>query len=91
MKFTIFRRLILGYFAIFLITGAVNVYAVLKLHQLSKETSVLFNIDERLLDVRKKLADSMLSQLAYQKKYIIAMDPIFHDQFNFAKNDLTGI
>jgi two-component system sensor histidine kinase GlrK len=89
MKFTIFSRLILGYFAIFLITGAVNIYAVLKLHQLSKETSVLFNIDERLLDVRKKVADSLLSQLAYQKKYIIAMDPIFHDQFVFAKNDFN--
>jgi two-component system, NtrC family, sensor histidine kinase GlrK len=89
MKFTIFSRLILGYFAIFLITGAVNIYAVLKLHQLSKETSVLFNIDERLLDIRKKVADSVLSQLAYQKKYIIAMDPIFHDQFVFAKNDFN--
>jgi len=89
MKFTIFSRLILGYFAIFLITGAVNVYAMLKLHQLSQETSVLFNIDERLLDVKKKLADSILSQLAYQKKYIIALDPIFHDQFVFAKNDFT--
>ena len=89
MKFTIFSRLILGYFAIFLITGAVNVYAVLKLHQLSQETSVLFNIDERLLDFKKKLADSILSQLAYQKKYIIALDPIFHDQFVFAKNDFN--
>ena len=89
MKFTIFSRLILGYFAIFLITGAVNIYAVLKLHQLSKETSVLFNIDERILDIRKKLADSVLSQLAYQKKYIIVMDPIFHDQFVFAKNDFS--
>jgi len=89
MKFTIFSRLILGYFAIFLITGAVNVYAMLKLHQMSQETSVLFNIDERLLDVKKKLADSILSQLAYQKKYIIALDPIFHDQFVFAKNDFN--
>ena len=32
---------------------------------------------------------TVLSQLAYQKKYIIAMDPIFHDQFIFAKNDFN--
>ncbi|MDR2017843.1 MAG: MCP four helix bundle domain-containing protein [Syntrophobacterales bacterium] len=89
MKFTISNRLILSYLVIFFINGAVSVYAVLKLSQVSKETSTLFNIDERLLDIRKKLADSFLSQLTYQKKYIIAMDPIFHDEFIFAGNDFN--
>ena len=88
-RLTIFSRLILGCLAIFLIMGSVTFYAVAKLHQMNRETSTLFTTDEQLMDIKKRLTDSMLSQLEYEKKYSIAKDPVFRDQFLVAGNEFV--
>jgi len=90
MRLTIFARLIIGFFAILLIMGAVNVYTALRLHRLSKETTRILDVDERILDLRKRLADSMLSQLGYEKKFIVTRDAAFHEQFLSATDDFQG-
>lgn len=74
---------------IFLIMGAVNMYSVVRLHHLNREVSLVINIDERLLDSRKKLADAVLSQVGFEKKYIITRDRLFLDQFRSAENDFN--
>ena len=81
MRLTIFSRLAVGYLAILLIMGAVNGYTVLNLYRLNDETSSIFNTDGRLLDIKKNLSDSFLSQLEYEKKYIITKDIVFYNQF----------
>jgi two-component system, NtrC family, sensor histidine kinase GlrK len=81
MRLNIFSRLALGYLSILLIMGAVNAYTVSKLYRLNNETSLIFNTDGRLLDIKKGLTDSILSQLEYEKKYIITKDPVFYNQF----------
>ncbi|OPY74746.1 MAG: Alginate biosynthesis sensor protein KinB [Syntrophorhabdus sp. PtaU1.Bin050] len=87
MRLTIFTRLTIGFFAIFLIMGTVNAYTVWKLHQVNKETAQIISIDQRILDLKNKLADSILSELAYDKKYIITKDPVFFDQLISAENE----
>jgi two-component system, NtrC family, sensor histidine kinase GlrK len=80
----------MGFFAILLIMGAVNVYTALKLHRLSRETAKIVDVDARILDLRKKLADSILSQLGYEKKFIITRDKMFREQFLSSRSDFDG-
>ncbi|HVN95567.1 MAG TPA: ATP-binding protein [Syntrophorhabdaceae bacterium] len=86
-RFTIFSRLILSYFIIILVMGGVNAYTVVKLHQLNDEAIKIFNVDERMIDLKQKLADSILTQLGYEKKYAITKDPVFQSQFKSAEKD----
>lgn len=90
MRFSIFSRLILSYFLIILIMGAVDAYTVLKLHQLNNEATRIFNVDERIVDLKQKLADSILTQLGYEKKFGITRDPTFRDQFISAEKDFNA-
>jgi two-component system sensor histidine kinase GlrK len=73
----------------FLAIGAVNAYALYKLHQLSTGTAQLVNVDERLVDLKTTLADSIISQMGHEKKYIITKDPNFREQFLSAKDDFN--
>ncbi len=81
MKLSIFSRLTLGYFIIFVIMGIVNSYTLWQLHQINRGTRQIINIDERILELKKKLVDNILSQMAYEKKFVITKDSIFHEQF----------
>ena len=87
MRLTIFSRLTIGFFAIFLIMGFVNAYTVWKLREVNKETAQIIKIDQRMLDLKKKLADSILSQLGHNKKYLITKDSVFYDQLLAAEKD----
>jgi two-component system sensor histidine kinase GlrK len=79
----------IGYFAIFLLVILVSVYAILRLHQLNTGTRHILNIDNRILDYQEKLADSILSQLRYEKKYALTKDILLYEQFLSAKGDYT--
>jgi len=85
MRLTIFTRLTLGFLFILIIMGAVTAYTVLKLYQLNSETSSIFNTDGRLLEIKKDLTDSIISQLSHEKKYAITKDSVFYDQFVTAR------
>ena len=89
MRLTIFSRLMIGYFAIFSLAILVSAYAILRLHQLNSGTRHILNIDNRILEHQEKLADSILSQLRYEKKYVLTKDTLLHDQFLSAKGDST--
>ena len=89
MKLTIFSRLTIGYFSMFLIIGAVNAYALFKLHELSIGTARIINVDERILDFKRKLTDSILSQMGYEKKYIITKDANFYGHFLSSRDDFN--
>ena len=89
MKLTIFPRLMIGYFAIFFLVILVSVYAILRLHQLNSGTRHILDVDNRILDYKEKLADSVLSQLRYEKKYVLTKDILLYEQFLSAEGDFT--
>jgi len=80
MRLNIFSRLVLGYVSIILIMGAINAYTVYTLHKLNAEVGVIFNINQRVVDLKQKLVDSLLSQVGSEKKFVITGDPIFLEQ-----------
>ncbi len=79
----------IGYFTILILVMIVSVYAIVKLYQLNAETSHILRIDNRILDYEEKMTDSILSQLRYEKKYIITKDTVLYDQFLSAEEDFN--
>ena len=78
---TIFKRLTLGYVLIFsLVTGMV-LYAVIQFQSLNHIAGELQKVDRRISDYGEKLTDVLLSEVRYEKKYIITRAPVHLDQF----------
>ena len=89
MRLTIFSRLMMGYLTIFILVMIVGIYAILKLHQLNAGTHHILTIDNRIIDYEEKLSDSILSQMRYERKYVITKDTVLYKQFLSAKEDFN--
>jgi two-component system sensor histidine kinase GlrK len=84
-----FPRLMMGFFTIFVLVTIVSVYSILKLHQLNVGTRHFIKIEYPILDYVEKLKDSTLSQLRYEKKYLLTKDILLFNQFLEAKKDFN--
>lgn len=80
-KFTVFKRLGLGYLVILLIVITLGVYSTLTLSQLNQITRSISFIDSETIRTASRLRDAILSQRGFDKKYIISEDKDFHRQF----------
>ncbi|UCH81751.1 MAG: HAMP domain-containing protein [Nitrospiraceae bacterium] len=87
MKITIFARLVIGFLAIFILAMAVSVYAIIQLRKLERDTQSIILIDGRLSEYEKKLGDLLLSQMRYEKKFIISPDDELYTQFLSAEKE----
>ena len=94
-KFTIFKRLGLGYLVILLVVIVLGVYSTLKLDQLSQITRSISSIDSETIRVANRLRDDVLSQRGFEKKYVVSEDIDFHRQFleteKYIEKDLEQI
>ena len=73
--------MVIGYLAIFVPVIAVNAYAISQLNLFNRLTGYILEIDNRMRDFEKKLTDSLLSQMRYERKYIITKDKELLNQF----------
>lgn len=87
MRLNIFSRLIIGYLAVFVPVIAVSVYSIFQLQQFSTITGSIIDTSNRTIEYEKKLADSLFSQVRYERKYILIKDDSLYDQFLLAKID----
>lgn len=87
MRLTIFSRLILGYLLIFILVLAISVYAILQLKQFETVTRSIQELDNQILESEKRLSDSLLSQMRYERKYVILKDRVLYDQYLLASDD----
>lgn len=88
-RLSIFHRLIIGYLAAFVPIIAVSIYSIFQLQQFTSITSSIINIDNRTIDYEKKLTDSLLSQIRYERKYILIKDDSLYDRFLLSKIDFA--
>ena len=72
MRLSLFSRLTIGYLAIFLIVALASASAVLQLRHFRELTESILNVDNRILDHEKMLADSLLAQLDSQQNVLTA-------------------
>lgn len=89
MRLTIFSRLVIGYFVIFILAMSVSVYAIAQLRQLEEVTHSILTIDNRLIDLEQKLTDILLSLMEYERKFIIIKDENLYDHFLLARGDFN--
>ncbi len=87
MKWTIFSRLVFGYLLIAFLVLAMSGYAVFELGQVERLTYSIMQTDNRIMDLEKKMTDSMLSQMRYEQKFVITKDRELYQQFLLARND----
>jgi two-component system sensor histidine kinase GlrK len=87
MKLTLFSRLVIGYLAVFVLLMAVSFYAIFQMRHLNEVTRSVLESDQRLGEIEKKLADSLLSQVRYEKKFIITKDKALYGQYALFKKD----
>ncbi len=90
MKITktgILPRWAVGYLAALLLLAVSNGYSVWKLHQLGTTTIPNLSTDIRIIDLQRRMVDSILSQLRYEQKYLLLRDPGLYSQFVEANDE----
>jgi two-component system sensor histidine kinase GlrK len=68
---------------------AVSISMLLELNRFNEITRSILNIDNQLLENEKKMSDALLSQILYEKKYLIIHDDALYDQFLLSKIEFT--
>src|SRR4029078_13451230 len=81
VRLSLFSRLTIGYLVIFLVVAMASASAVLELRYFRDLTDASLNIDKRMLDHEKMLADSVLAQSRAEQKFIITRDETWYQQF----------
>jgi two-component system sensor histidine kinase GlrK len=80
--------MVIGYLAIFIPVVGVSAYAIWQLALFHGATGDILQIDNRMRDLQQKLADSLLAQARYEKKYIFTKDKELHNQFLLAESEV---
>lgn len=81
MKFTIFKRLTFGYATFLLLVIFLGAYVTLKLNQLNGLTREIASVHAISLTLSEHLLDKLLSQVGFEKKYLISKDSDFFIKF----------
>jgi two-component system sensor histidine kinase GlrK len=87
MKLTIFSRLAIGYAAIFALIIVVSISVTVQFRKLENVTDSIININNRMSNHNKKLMDSLLLLVNYEKKFILLKDASIYEHFLKAKRD----
>jgi two-component system sensor histidine kinase GlrK len=87
MRLTLFSRVVIGYLTIFILVLGASVYAIDQLRRLNAITRSVLETDNRILDYEAKLADTLLEEIRYERKFLITHDDTLYDQFLLFKND----
>ncbi len=74
MLSTIFSRLITGYFFIFLLLVGAGIYSISRIQALNQTITSIVERDNRLIFLKQKLSESILSQTQTVSKYRIVKD-----------------
>jgi two-component system sensor histidine kinase GlrK len=80
--------MVIGYLAIFIPMVAVSAYAISQLTLFHRVTGQILEADHRMRDYEKKIDDSLLAQVRYERKYFITKDRELLNQFLIAESDL---
>jgi two-component system sensor histidine kinase GlrK len=79
--------MVIGYLAIFLLVVGMSAYAVVRIDQFNAVTQSVLMTDNRIIDDTMKLTDSILSQIRYERKFLITKDQGFYNQFSKFRSD----
>ncbi len=81
VRLSIFSRLVIGYLLLLVLVTGVSIYTVSQLSGVSHITHSIISVDNYLIDDQKKLGDILLSEMRYEKKFLIMKDPELYNGF----------
>jgi GGDEF domain-containing protein len=81
MKLTIYRKLLLSYLAMALLTVLAGVYAIYSFQRLNELAYQIINEDFVVVDLSKKLMDTLIARESTEKRYLILRDPSLEERF----------
>jgi diguanylate cyclase (GGDEF)-like protein len=81
MKLTIYRKLLMSYLAMALLTVLASAYAIYSLQQLNEHAFRIISEDVAVVDISKKLMDTLLAQQSAEKRYLILRDQTIEELF----------
>ncbi|MGE5840652.1 MAG: ATP-binding protein [Deltaproteobacteria bacterium] len=89
MKFTIFKRMAVGYALIMLMVIFMGIYVTLKVNQLTGINYRVARVDGAMIMMGEQLLESLFSQAGFEMKYLISRDQDFHREFQSNKELFT--
>ena len=81
MNPSIFKRLVIGYSIVMLLVLVFAGYTSLGLERLNRLTREVARVDSSAIGLIERLIDTLISQVRFEKKYLIARDSDFLNQF----------
>jgi len=90
MKLTIYRKLLLSYLAMALLTVLASAYAIYSLRQLNELAFRIIHDDVAVIDVSKKLLDTLIAWESAEKRYLILRDPSLEEIFQARSREFSS-
>lgn len=81
VKLNVLTRLIIGFSALFIITTSVSFYSILKLKQFNRDSVSMLEASYKMLEYKDRLSDALLSEMSYEKKFVISKDNLYYERF----------
>ena len=81
MKLTIYGKLLLSYLAMALLTVLASAYAIFSLQQLNEHAFRIISEDVAVVDISKKMMDTLIAQQSAEKRYLILRDQTIEELF----------
>jgi len=70
----IFWRMILGYLVVIFLVVAISAYSILSLNKINRLANSILSIDQQVIDIEKRMTDSLLAQAQNEQKYFVTRD-----------------
>lgn len=84
LRLTIFQRLSLGYLAILAVVICLGGYSIWRLSQLDQIAKSLSSVDSEIIRTANNAKDNLITQAAYEQKFVVSKDQDFYQQFKMA-------
>jgi len=80
-RFTIFKRITIGYGVVLVLVLFMGVYATVKLNQINRISLTIGQVDDSVIKLAEQLSELLFSQVGFGKKFLISRDHDFYVQF----------
>ncbi|OPY77721.1 MAG: Alkaline phosphatase synthesis sensor protein PhoR [Syntrophorhabdus sp. PtaU1.Bin058] len=88
-KLNVITRLTGGFLVLLIITTSVSVYAIVKLNEFNKASTHMLDMGDRMTGYKERLSNALLSQVLYEKKYVISTDNTLYNHFLATSEDFV--
>ncbi len=89
-RLTIFSRLAIGYFVIFLLAITISAYNIVQFHQIKKETDSILLIANRFIDLEENLTKVFQTMVQHEQLYISTGDEGLYEKFLLSKESFVS-